>query len=347
MVWHSELSKCKESRQLISTLSSLGISILMSWDLPIRKELNMVEEEIKRCVQSQQQLLTEISMHVIGAGGKRIRPGVSILCYKAVGGTEVSNVIGIAAAFELIHSATLIHDDINDGGTIRRGKVSAFRKYGVQLALVAGDFLFVKGFRAGGSFSKEVVEIIADSCACMAEGEILQVGHINDPSTSIDTYFKIIEGKTAKPIEASAKVSAFLGGGSPNVIEALGFYGLNLGMAFQIMDDILDIVGKEDILGKSKGMDFSDGTPTLPIILAMEDGYKGKRLSKLFEKKKKRRWEIEEALKILMESDAIQLSKEKALEFSNKAIESLSILKPSVYEEALKTLARTVVERES
>ncbi|MEM2944577.1 MAG: polyprenyl synthetase family protein [Methanomassiliicoccales archaeon] len=319
----------------------------MSWDQPIKNELNLVEEEIRRCIHSKQRLLTEISMHVIGAGGKRIRPGVAILSYRAVGGVDVARVVGIAAAFELIHSATLIHDDINDGGTKRRGKISAHRKYGVQLSLVAGDFLFVKGFRAGGSFSKEVVEIIADACSCMAEGEIMQVEHMNDPSTSIETYLKIIEGKTAKPIEASAKVGTLLGGGSAGAIEAFGSYGLNLGMAFQIMDDILDIIGREDSLGKPKGMDFYDGTPTLPIILAMEDGVTGRRLSELFEKKKKRKKEVEEALKIMSGSEAIRLSKEKAVEFSRRAVDSLATLDSSVYIEALRSLANTVVERES
>jgi len=317
------------------------------WESPINEELRMVEEEIRRSVFSQQRLLTEISMHVIGSGGKRIRPGVAILAFKAVGGTDTSKIVGMAAAFELIHSATLIHDDINDGGKMRRGRVSAFRKFGVQRALVAGDFLFVKGFQLGGPQDRRVVNYLADACTNVAESEILQEYHVRDPRTPIDSYLKIIEGKTAKPIEAGAKVGAFIGGGTSKQVEALGRYGLNLGLAFQITDDILDIVGSEATLGKPKGMDFFDGTPTLPLILAMNDGVDRKRISTLFRKKKKTPGEIREALRLLSRLDALESAREYAREFSDKAIQRLGPIPPSTYRDSLQTLARAVVERDS
>ena len=317
------------------------------WESPINEELRMVEEEIRRSVFSQQRLLTEISMHVIGSGGKRIRPGVAILAFKAVGGTDTSKIVGMAAAFELIHSATLIHDDINDGGKMRRGRVSAFRKFGVQRALVAGDFLFVKGFQLGGPQDRRVVNYLADACTNVAESEILQEYHVRDPRTPIDSYLKIIEGKTAKPIEAGAKVGAFIGGGTSKQVEALGRYGLNLGLAFQITDDILDIVGSEATLGKPKGMDFLDGTPTLPLILAMNDGVDRKRISTLFRKKKKTPGEVREGLRLLSRLDALESAREYAREFSDKAIQRLGPIPPSTYRDSLQTLARAVVERDS
>jgi octaprenyl-diphosphate synthase len=317
------------------------------WDASIAEELRMVEEEIGKSVLSQQKLLTEISMHVIGSGGKRIRPGVAILAYKAVGGTDISKIIGIAAAFELIHSATLIHDDINDDGKMRRGRISAFKKFGVQRALVAGDFLFVKGFKLGGPQDRRVVDYLADACTNMAESEILQGYYAHDPKTPIDDYLRIIEGKTARPIEAGAKVGAFIGGGKPERIEALGNYGLNLGLAFQITDDILDIVGSEETLGKPKGMDFLDGTPTLPLILAMNDGVNGRRISALFRKKRKSPDELREALLLLSRSDALGDAKEYAREFSHEAIQYLDSIPPSIYRESLQTLARVVIERDS
>jgi geranylgeranyl pyrophosphate synthase len=317
------------------------------WESPINEELKMVEEAIGKSVFSQQQLLTEISMHVIGSGGKRIRPGVAILAFKAVGGTDTSKIVGMAAAFELIHSATLIHDDISDGGKMRRGKASAFRKFGVHRALVAGDFLFVKGFQIGGPQDSRVVNYLADACTNMAESEMVQRSHLRDPRTPIDSYLKIIEGKTARPIEAGAKVGAFIGGGTSKQVEALGSYGLNLGLAFQITDDILDIVGSEAILGKPKGMDFSDGTPTLPLILAMNDGVDRKRISTLFRKKEKTPGEVREALRLLSRSDALESARKYAREFSNRAVHCLEPIAPSVYKDSFRTLATVVVERDS
>ncbi|MDD1768449.1 MAG: polyprenyl synthetase family protein [Methanomassiliicoccales archaeon] len=317
------------------------------WESSIRKELEMAEEAIRGSVLSHQGLLTEISMHVIGSGGKRIRPGVVILAFKAVGGTGTSKIISMAASFELIHSATLIHDDINDGGKMRRGSLSAFRKFGIQRALVAGDFLFVKGFQLGGPQDRQVVDYLADACTHLAESEILQGYHLRDPRTPIDSYLKIIEGKTARPIEAGAKVGAFIGGGTSEQVEALGSYGLNLGMAFQVTDDILDIIGSEAALGKPKGMDFLDGTPTLPLILAMNDGVDRRRISTLFTRKKKTSAEVGEALHLLARSDAIESAKEYAREFSEKAIQSLDPIAPSPYKKSLQMLARAVIERDS
>lgn len=317
------------------------------WESSIHRELEMVEEEIRRSVVSQQELLTEISMHVISSGGKRIRPGVVILAFRAVGGSDASKVIGLAAAFELIHSATLIHDDINDGGKMRRGKESAFRKFGVQRALVAGDFLFVKGFQLGGPQNPRVVDYLADACTRLAESEILQGRHLRDPGISIEDYLKIIEGKTARAIEAGAKAGAFIGGGTSEQVESLGGYALNLGMAFQVTDDILDIIGSEDTLGKPKGMDFLDGTPTLPLILAMNDGVDRRRISTLFRKKKKTSAEVREALRLLARSDAVESARTLARDFSEKAIQRLEPVAASPYKDSLKTLAKAVVERDS
>ncbi|NYT15059.1 MAG: polyprenyl synthetase family protein [Methanomassiliicoccales archaeon] len=317
----------------------------LSWDEPISEELLMVENEIRRNVQSQQEMLTEISMHIIGSGGKRIRPGVSLLAYHAVGGQKPDEIIGIAAAFEIIHSATLIHDDINDGGHTRRGVVTAYRKYGVQQALIAGDFLFVKGFRLGGSLGQELVDVIADACTGMAESEILQGQYEKNPSTSLDVYIKIIKGKTAKPFEAGARTGATLGGGSSEQVNALGLFGLNLGIAFQIIDDILDITGDASVLGKPRGMDFLEGKPTLPLILALNNGCNGLRLKELFVKKEKDTEEIEEVLEYLSHSDVLEEARRYARTYASNAVDSLDIIAESEYKEALIKLADKVVKR--
>ncbi|MFP4169769.1 MAG: polyprenyl synthetase family protein [Methanomassiliicoccales archaeon] len=317
-----------------------------SWDSSIADELQMVEQEIRTNVRSQQDLLTEISMHVIGSGGKRIRPGVTLLSHYACGGSDTRRVIGVAAAFEIIHSATLIHDDINDGGETRRGVVTAYRKYGVQRALIAGDFLFVRGFRLGGFLDQELVDIIADACTGMAESEILQGRYELDPETPVDVYLRIIEGKTAKPIEAGARTGAALAGASPERIEALGHYGLNLGIAFQIVDDVLDVTGEEKVLGKHRGMDFLDGKPTLPLILAASNGGPGGRIRELFIKPDKTGDEVDEVMGYLSDPEVLARSREHAFRFKERAVDSLKALPDSAYKEGLIRLADLVVSRD-
>jgi octaprenyl-diphosphate synthase len=320
-----------------------------SWDHPIREELRQVEEQIVRSVQSRQELLTEIAKHVVCSGGKRIRPGVALLSFRAVGGKELEKIVRLATAFELIHAATLIHDDINDGGEFRRGQPAAYRKYGTQRALVAGDFLFVKGFQLGGILEDQrVVDYVADACSRMAESEILQTTFEHETSTPLDVYLEIIDGKTARPIEASARVGAFVGGAEEELIDALGSYALNIGYAFQIADDILDITGREIELGKPRGMDFMDGKPTLPLLLAMNDPtIDGKRIRELFKKPKKTHEEVTEVVGLIAATDAVEESREQALGFMRTAIDALDIVPESRYKEALLVMAETVVNRQA
>lgn len=315
------------------------------WETPIKEELKMVEDEIRRNVQSRHELLTEIALHVINAGGKRIRPGVSLLAYNAVGGEDPSEIVGIAAAFEIIHSATLIHDDINDGGLTRRGRISAYKKYGVERALIAGDFLFVQGFKLGGILGETIVDLIADACTSMAESEILQSEWELDPDTPKEIYLEIIKGKTAKPIEVGAKTGAVLGDGTQDQVEAIGSYGMNLGYAFQIIDDVLDITGNNAKLGKPTGMDFLHGKPNLPLIMGVSNGTDG-RIQELFKKRDKTSEEIEELLDMLCESGAVEDTRELAREYADRAVEALSEIPESIYKDAMISLSEVVIERE-
>jgi octaprenyl-diphosphate synthase len=321
--------------------------IPLSWDAPIRKEMDKVEEEIRNAVSSEQGLLTDICMHVIGAGGKRIRPGLVLLSYKAVGGKEAQKVVGIAASFELIHSATLIHDDINDHGEIRRGKAAAYKKYGVQKALVAGDFLFVRSFRLGGQWNQEVVNVISEACTATAESEILQNAYEFEPSTPLDTYLQIAAGKTAMPMWAAARVGALLGEGSPEQIDAVGQFGLAVGMAFQIIDDVLDITGDERALGKPHGIDFLDGKPTLPLIEAMKDPVVGPRLAEMFAMEQKTHEDVEEALGLIRRTKALDESLKVARKFADAAVGHLSALDDSPFKKGLSELVEAVVDRKA
>jgi len=314
------------------------------WDSSIKDELQMVEQEIHRSIRSEQPVLTEICDYVISSGGKRMRPGVTILSYLASGGKEVSEAVKIAAAFEMIHSATLIHDDINDRSEKRRGRLSAYKKFGLQQALVSGDFLFVKAFAIGGFFNEEIYLALAEACTAIAESEIVQFEKEGEVAP-LDVYLGIIEGKTAKPIMAGARIGAYLANAEPDRIQALGDYGLNIGMAFQIVDDILDIVGTESSLGKPRMVDFFEGKATLPLIHAMEDPAVGQRLSQLFHKKAKADKDIEEASDLISRTDAVERSKQKAKEYAEKALASLNGLPDTEHKLGLQRLAAKVVDR--
>src|SRR3989442_7283406 len=151
-------------------------------DFGVAEEMALVEAKIRKSIVSEEPLLEDIARYVIEAGGKRIRPMVTLLAFKALGGQDIGQAIDLSAALELIHSATLIHDDINDGGEMRRGRLTAYKKFGLQNALITGDFLFVKAFGIGGEVDAEIVELTADACAALAEGGIRQKRHAFDTS---------------------------------------------------------------------------------------------------------------------------------------------------------------------
>src|SRR2546428_11962268 len=227
-----------------------------SLDFGVASEMAVVEAKIGQRIVSVDPVLHGIALSVIEAGGKRIRPMVALLAFRALGGTDAAQAIDLAAALELIHSATLIHDDINDGGEMRRGRLTAYKKFGLQNALITGDFLSVKAFGIGGKFDAEIVELTADACAALAEGEIRQKRHAFDTSVSHQEYVDIITRKTALPIMAGAKIIWLIAPARLHDIAALREDGLNLGIAFQIVDDILDVVGDGARLGKRTGTDL-------------------------------------------------------------------------------------------
>jgi octaprenyl-diphosphate synthase len=318
------------------------------WDFGIQKELRMVDDKIREMVKSQEQVLTDASLHVIDAGGKRLRPTVSILAFKALGGTDIDKIIDISAGFELIHSATLVHDDINDGGFTRRGRETVFKKYGLHDAIVTGDFLFSKAFLLGGAFDKQVVSITASACAQLAEGEILQNRYRHKRNITVDTYVKIMERKTAEPIRAGAMVGAYLAGGNAQDIESLGKYGLNLGIAFQIVDDILDFNGDPTRTGKPVGTDLREGHLTLPSLLAMKGSEDARRaLIDVIEKETPSPEEIKKCASLVAKSGAIEKAKGMGEYYGMEALQFLGCLANNEHSKSLRDLVARVLERDS
>ncbi len=319
-----------------------------AWDFGIQRELGMVDAKLHEMVKSQEKVLTEASLHVIDAGGKRLRPTVTILSFRSLGGRDIERVIEIAAGFELIHSATLVHDDINDGGTSRRGRETVYKKYGLHDAIVTGDFLFTKAFRLGGAFDKTVIETTADACANLAEGEVLQNRYRHRRDLTVDTYLKVIERKTAQPIRAGAMVGAYLAEGSPEEIEALGSYGLDLGIAFQIIDDVLDFTGDPRKTGKSPGMDLKEGHLTLPSLLAIKESDKARaELLRVITQSEPSAEDVRTCAGLVLDSGAIDKSKGMAEFYAMEALQHLGCLPESGFGKSLKEVVTKVLDRDS
>lgn len=320
-----------------------------SADFGVSAELALVEERIRESIVSEEPLLTDIASYVIEAGGKRIRPIVTLLAFQALGGKDIRQAVDLAAALELIHSATLIHDDINDGGEFRRGRVAAYKKFGLQNALVTGDFLFVKAFGIGGKFDADIVELTANACAALAEGEIRQKRHAFDIDVGREEYLDIIRRKTALPIMAGAKIAGLLAGADLELVDAVGDYGLNLGIAFQIVDDILDVVGDGRRLGKRAGTDLREGNVTLVAIHALNDGstIDLRELTRILSSRQKHDGQIQKALQMFRESGAVDKARTDAAYFGFLAKEALEPVPPSTAKDNLLKLVDYVLKRDA
>jgi geranylgeranyl pyrophosphate synthase len=310
----------------------------------VSDELTLVEANLTRAIRSREQQLTDISGHLIVGGGKRVRPMVTLLAYAAFGGQRVHDIVDIATAIELIHTATLLHDDIIDGADTRRGKISAYKQFGLKSTLVAGDFLFIKAFEFAGKFDETVVQWTADACTLLTEGEILQNYFNRNRAVTLDDYVEIVKRKTASLFHTGTKVGAYLAGASQAMIDETERYGLNMGIAFQMVDDILDVVGHPDLLGKPTGMDLRDGNPALPIILALKHGEPA--VCAAFDCEHPSEAQIALAIEAIKKGPAIGEAKTLAKRAAEDALQSVRKLPPSQYRNGLKTLVQLIIDRD-
>ena len=312
--------------------------------LCVADELELVEQNLTRSIRSSEQALTDISSHLIHGGGKRIRPVVTLLAYKLFGGEKVEDIVDIATAIELIHTATLLHDDIIDDGEIRRGKDSAFKRFGLKATLVTGDFLFIKAFEYAGKFDETVVQWTADACTHLTEGEMLQGIFNRNTDVTVDDYLEIVRRKTASLFQAGTKIGAYLAGASRPLVDEMAQYGLNMGIAFQMIDDVLDVVGHKELLGKPTGMDLRDGNPSLPIILALNEGQQA--VLDTFKSNRPSDPMIQEAIQAIVKGNAIDQAYTFSKSYAEKAFKSIKKLPPSLYRNGFKTLVRLIIERD-
>ncbi|MDR0778095.1 MAG: polyprenyl synthetase family protein [Methanomassiliicoccaceae archaeon] len=316
------------------------------WYAPISDDLKKVDEIIEKVLRSERPELQEMCDYVTSSGGKKIRPAMCILSHCACGGTRKDEVLRIAAAFEIIHDATLIHDDINDNGELRRGRKTMHKKYTVTKAIILGDFMFAMGFRLLGTMNEKIIETATKASAAMAESEFIQKEFEHRPAVTEKDYINIIRGKTAMPIFACARTGAHMADVPDDVLDIVSGFALDVGLAFQIVDDVLDIIGDHVSTGKKIGIDIAEGKPTLPMIYAMADEKNGKAIKKIFENREMSDEDVHKALALIKDTGAVDICISKAKEIVENAISQLSCLKDSVYKDSLIGLARYVVNRD-
>lgn len=305
-----------------------------------------MEDLMKRDLGSDNPELTDMCVYVVGAGGKRLRPSLCILSYYACGGKDGSVPVRIGAGFEIVHSATLVHDDINDQGEVRRGKKALHRQYTISKAIIAGDFMFAMGFRLLAAAAPHIVDYIVEASASMGAGEFVQKDFEHETSVTEDDYLQIIEKKTAKLFEAAAKSAAAVAGADAETLEALGQFALDVGLAFQIVDDTLDVTGDPGKTGKAVGTDLIEGKPTLPVIYAMEDPTVGDEIREIFETEEPTEQDVAHALELIQRTDAIERCLAKAEEIGARAPADIACLPDSKYKDALIDLASYAIRRQ-
>lgn len=291
--------------------------------------------------------IPQITDHLVGAGGKRLRPLLT-LAAADIYGNALGKDLCLAAAVEFIHTATLLHDDVVDESARRRGRPTANLMWDNKSSVLVGDYLFARAFQLMvDTGSLEVLNILSNAAAVIAEGEVLQMSTANSISTGQDTYLKIVRGKTAALFSAATQAGSLVAGGPSQDVEALFQYGDALGIAFQIIDDFLDYGGADGNLGKNVGDDFRERKLTLPVIFALKNADDAE-LSfwrRTIEKGDQRPGDLEEAIACLSKHGALQATYETAYVWSQKAQQSLEDLPNGPTVDALRDLAEFLVAR--
>jgi octaprenyl-diphosphate synthase len=311
----------------------------------IATDMEAVNAVIRQRLHSEVSLVNQIAEYIISAGGKRIRPVLVLLLANAYGykGTAHHE---LAAVVEFIHTATLLHDDVVDESSMRRGRQTANALFGNAASVLVGDFLYSRSFQMMVSLDNmRVMRILSDATNVIAEGEVLQLLNMHDPDVTHESYLKVIRSKTAKLFEAAAELGALVGGASDEQIAAAGEYGRSLGTAFQLIDDVLDYAGDAAEIGKNLGDDLREGKPTLPLIWLMENGTPEQRqlVRSCIEHGDEEQFEA--VLAAVSSSGALDYTRRQAEQAARRAAEAISSLPDSIYKASLTQLCSFAVDR--
>jgi len=310
-------------------------------------DMDAVNALIRARMDSPVPVIPALADHLIAAGGKRLRPLLTVAAHRLAGGKGDAGT-KLAAAVEFVHTATLLHDDVVDSSDLRRGKVAAHLIWGAAPAVLVGDFLFARAFELMvETGSIRALGVLARASSVIAEGEVLALSRANDLNLEHETYLKIIESKTAELFAAAAESGAVAARASEPRIAALRAYGLNLGMAFQLVDDALDYGGATQALGKNAGDDFREGKPTMPLLLAVQRTGAGE--ASFWERTVVRREQTDDdfrrARELVLATGALQATFDLAREYAASAKGALAVFEAGEMKTALEDLADFAVSR--
>jgi len=311
----------------------------------VEAEMAEVNQLIIRELSSDVVLINQIGNYIVTSGGKRLRPTLLLLVAKALGYPGRQHIT-LAAVIEFIHTATLLHDDVVDESSLRRGQDTVNQLWGNSASVLVGDYLYSRSFELMVSVGHmRIMEILSRTTTAIAEGEVLQLLNCNNPATTEDKYLQVISRKTAILFSAAAQLAAVLSGAPEELETSLKEYGLRLGIAFQLIDDALDYMADPEDLGKNLGDDLAEGKPTLPLIYAIENGtaQQAALLRETIEEGNRERFK--EVYEIIESTRAIEYTARRAREEADKAIAALDTLPASEHKQALIRLAQFSVER--
>ncbi|MBI1943284.1 MAG: polyprenyl synthetase family protein [Betaproteobacteria bacterium] len=314
---------------------------------PVRADMQRVDEAIRARLGSDVALVRQVAEYIVAGGGKRLRPALLLLAAGAAG-HDGAGRYELAAVIEFIHTATLLHDDVVDASGLRRGRKTANAEFGNAASVLVGDFLYSRAFQMMvGVGSMRVMEVLADATNMIAEGEVLQLMNCHDPEVSEARYLEVVRRKTAKLFEAAARLGAVLGGAPRALEEGLAEYGMRLGTAFQLIDDVLDYSGDAATIGKSLGDDLAEGKPTLPLIRAMATGTATQAQAVRSAIIEGGRDDFARVLEAVRATGALDYARGVALRESEAAGRSLGPLPASKFRDSLLELASFSVTRSS
>ena len=299
----------------------------------VKNSLTDVEQLMHDVVDSDVTVLRDASRHIISAGGKRVRPRLMVLTFLALGGdlNQINRVTAPAAALELVHTASVVHDDINDHGVMRRGRKSVNAIWGRTFALLTGDFLFTKVYELMAPF-QDLNIVLADATVALVEGETLQAQAVKENNFTREVYYQIIGRKTAALFSAAAEIGARMANAPQNVTKTLTEFGYKIGLAFQIVDDVLDIIGDENLLGKTSGIDVEQGRGYLSVN---ETDQPTEPVDPMESIKRK-----------VLQGDRLEEARTQSRMLVQTAIDQLAVLPESPYKQGLIDVAHLVIERQ-